>query len=325
MKALLTILKYVSFLALVVAMVFGYLFFSTWQKNERPVITESSWDQNEILLGHSSTLSLTVKAPWHRELESARPFSFPKFLAPVPRLGTVEKGPLDFTGHRTWKITIPFVATDTEVAETPVATFPIKKLKRISPSSINVELPPITVLSPSDLPDEPANPETFLTEDRSPDLDPIAATPPPSRLWWPWVVGGLILLGLLFVLLRRTGIIKTTPAWEKALGRLDSLPIDTPPGVFFSKLTDILKAYTSDRYLVRARAKTSSEFIRTLQELPSIPNEYLTDLPAFARLADGVKFADEIPPEGEASRALELVRSFVKATIPVETTPSTNE
>jgi len=325
MKAFLTILKYTSLTLLLVAMIFGFLFFRTWQKNERPTVLESSWGETEILIGHSSTLNLTIKAPWHREFINARPTGSPDFLAPVARLGSVEKGALDLTGQRTWSLSIPFVATDARSLEGLTATFPIKPTQRISPTTVNIALPPLSIIFPTDLPDAPKNPEIFLTEDE-PDLLPTASTLAPERKpWWPWVVGTLVLAILIFYLLRRTGVIKSTPAWEKALSRLDKLPTDTPPAVFFSKLTDILKSYTSDRYSVRARAKTSAEFIRVLQELPAIPNEYLTELPAFARLADGVKFADQNPAEGAASRSLEFVRSFVKATIPVEPKNSSND
>lgn len=322
MKFFLTILKYLALAVLVVAMILGYLFFRTWQKNERPIIVESSWDRSEILLGHRATLDLTIVAPWHRDLATARPTAFPDFLAPIAQLGKVERGALDLTGHRTWHLSIPFVATDTKSLEGATVTFPIKSTKRVSPSNINLDLPELTIVSPSDLPDELRDPQTFLTEDPPEIVDDTATGVPSKSFWWLWIPGGLVALALLIWLLRRTGIIKTTPAWEKALARLDTLPTDTPPAVFYSRLTDILKGYTAERFSVRARAKTSAEFIRTLQDLPSIPNEYLTELPAFARLADGVKFADHLPAEGEASRSLALVRSFVKATIPVETASS---
>jgi len=325
MKSFLTILKYTALTILLVAMVFGFLFFRTWQKNDRPTVLESRWDKTEILLGHSSSLNLTIKVPWHRELINARPSASPDFLAPVSRLGTIEKGALNLTGQRTWYLSMPFVATDTKSLDGLTASFPIKATKRISPTTVNVELPPLAIILPTDLPDAPQNPEIFLTEDEPDRLTTATILGPKRKPWWPWALGAVALALLIFYLLRRTGVIKSTPAWEKALGRLDKLPTDTPPAIFFSKLTDILKGYTSDRYSVRARAKTSAEFIQVLQELPAIPNEYLTELPPFARLADGVKFADQIPAEGEASRSLELVRSFVKATIPVEPKTPSNE
>ena len=124
MKSFLTILKFTSLAILIVAMIFGFLFFRTWQKNDRPTVLESSWDETEILLGHSSTLNLTIRAPWHRELINPRPTGAPDFLAPVSRLGSVEKGDLDLTGHRTWYLSIPFVATDTKSLEGLTASSP---------------------------------------------------------------------------------------------------------------------------------------------------------------------------------------------------------
>ncbi|MGC6567041.1 MAG: hypothetical protein ACON38_15690 [Akkermansiaceae bacterium] len=319
MKSFLTILKYASLVILLMAMTFGYLFFRVWQKNERPEIIESNWEQSEILLGHSSTLNLTVKVPWHRELNSATPVGSPDFLLPVRRLGKVEKGSLDLTGHRTWYLQIPFVATDTQSLEGQTAAFPVKSTERVSPTTINLDLPELSIVLPSDIPDDFKDPNIFLTEKPPEESEETSSNRPEKKPWWPWVVGAVVLLAVLIYILKRTGVIKTTPAWEKALGRLESLTKDSPPPVYYSKLTDILKGYTADRYSVRARAKTSAEFIRILQDLPAIPNEYLTELPAFASLADAVKFADHVPPAEDSDRSVELIRSFIKATIPVET------
>lgn len=325
MKSFLTILKFTSLAIFLIAMTFGYLFFRVWQKNERPTITESHWDQTEILLGHSSTLNLTVKVPWHREIETASPIGSPDSLSPVRRLAKVEEGSLGVDGLRTWYLSIPFVATDTQSIEGQTATFPVKSTKRISPNSFSLELPQLSIILPSEIPDDPNNPDTFLTEERPAESEEVSTNAPPKKPWWPWAAGAVVLIAFTIYILRRTGVIKTTPAWEKALVRLEALATDSPPPVFFSKLTDILKGYTADRYSVRARAKTSTEFIRILQNLPSIPNEYLTELPAFASLADAVKFADLEPSPQDADRSLELIRSFVKATIPVETSQPSND
>lgn len=272
MKSFLTILKYASLVILLVAMTFGYLFFRVWQKNERPEIIESNWEQSEILLGHSSTLNLTVKVPWHRELNSATPVGSPDFLLPVRRLGKVEKGSLDLTGHRTWYLQIPFVATDTQSLEGQTAAFPVKSTERVSPTTINLDLPELSIVLPSDIPDDFKDPNIFLTEKPPEESEETSSNRPEKKPWWPWVVGAVVLLAVLIYILKRTGVIKTTPAWEKALGRLESLTKDSPPPVYYSKLTDILKATpptdTPSGLVPRPRPNSSASS-RTSQPFPT--------------------------------------------------------
>jgi len=325
MKSLLTVIKYTALAALLVAMAFGYLFFRVWQSNQRPLVTESSWDQSEILLGHSSTLTLSLEVPWHRELETASPIAFPEFLQPIHHLGEISKGSLNLKGYRNWRIQIPFVATSSQQLGEQSATFSVKPTKRISPNSINLKLPELTISLPPDVPESPVNSDRFLTEEIPKLAEKSSVAQTNTQPLWQWLLGTLILILVFFHLLKRTGVIRTTPAWEKALGRLDSLSKDAPPPIYYSRLTDILKSYTADRYRVKARAKTSAELIQSLQKLPTIPPQYLRDLPEFARLADAVKFAEHQPQSSDFENSFHLVRSFIKATIPVENNQPPND
>ncbi len=324
MKSIFTILKFALLAVLLVGLAFGYVFFRVWQKNERPAIESNSWDKEEILLGHDATLKVTITAPWHREITRPTPFAHPDFLVPVPEQATVARGSLNFSGNRTWEIKVPFVATDTKTLEGLTATFPIKAPKRISPNSITLPLPSLSIVTPDEIPESPHNPEAFLTEEK-PEEEPKSAPEDnaKARLWY-WALAALLLIPAIIYLLRRTGIIKTTPPWEKALGKLDQLDPATQPVAFYSKLTDILKSYTSERFAIRARSKTSAEFIPILRHHPQIPKDHLEDLSAFASLADAVKFADHNPNATEAPKSLELVRSFVNATTPEPNTESSD-
>lgn len=315
MKSFLNVLKFSLLALLLVGLAFAYLFFRVWQKNERPEITQSSWSESEILLGHSSTLELTLQAPWHREIDSALPFSHPDFLSPVVDEANFTKGPLSLSGLRTWTLRIPFVATDSKPLDGLTATFPVKASKRISPNSATLTLPDLKIITPGDLPETPRDSANFLTE-AEPEKKPTTA-PPARTTWekWRWALLILLIIPLIYFL-KRTGIIKTTPPWEKALSKLDQLDPNTSPVAFYSSLTDILKQYTADRYSVRARAKTSTEFLQILRNHPEIPNSFVNDLSSFARLADAVKFADRIPESNEAPKSLNLIRSFVNSTTP---------
>lgn len=317
MKPFFTILKYLLLATLLIGLAFGFIFFRVWQENASPEITESAWSQEEVLLGHDATLDLTITAPWHREIVSALPTSSPDFLAPIFQKARFEKGPLNLTGQRTWIVTVPFVATDTKSLDGLTATFPFKGTKRVSPNSVTLALPPLTIITPAEIPDTPRDPNQFLTEEKPPEEpEPDSPKADPTRSPWLWALLALLAIPFIIYFLRRTGLIKTTPPWEKALARLDQLDPQTAPIVFYSRLSDILKSYTSDRYTIRGRSKTSAEFIQILRNHPEIPKKHLDDLTGFAKLADAVKFADYNPEATSAPSSLALIRSFVNDTTP---------
>ncbi|MDB2428847.1 LPXTG cell wall anchor domain-containing protein [Akkermansiaceae bacterium] len=318
MKSFLKILKYLLFTILIVGLIFVVIFFRVWQNNERPGLVSATWDEDEVLLGHSRDLSVTIRAPWHRDVITARPVGHPDFLPPVKEKYLFAKGDLDFSGYRLWHYRIPLVATDTTSLEGKTITLPIKRTGRIGPNSVTVPLPELTINLPGSIPPDPENPQNFLNEE--PPLSEEfndSVIPEDQTNYWLIIAVILILLGAVFFLVRRQKTINATPPWERALSKLDRLALDdTAPEKFFSQLTDILKQYTAERYLVPARAKTSSEFIRDLKRLSDIPEEHLDKLPPLARLADGVKFAGLTPDDDDAPRSQNLVRSFV-----VDTTP----
>ncbi len=316
MKSPFTILKFLLLALLLVGLAIGFVFFRVWQKNERPTLSDSSWDQSELVLGHAAHLDLTISAPWHREIVKPSPLSYPPFLVPVPEKATLRKGSLTLSGQRTWHLKVPFVATDTKSLNGLTASFPIKSTKRVSPNSVTLPLPPLTLISPENIPETPHNPEDFLTEEALEPEPELSSEDEDKKSPWLWALLALLLLPILYFVLKRTGVIKTTPAWEKALAKLDQLDPKSQPVPFYSKLTDILKQYTSDRYSVRARSKTSAEFIQVLRNHPKIQTDNVDELGSFAKLADAVKFADHLPHESEAPKSLDLIRSFVKATTP---------
>ena len=133
---------------------------------------------------------------------------------------------------------------------------------------------------------------------------------------WIWALGIFALIILVVYLLKRSGIIRTTPPWEKALANLSKLDPQDSPVAFYSKLTDILKKYTSERFSFRGRSKTSAEFLQILKNHSLIPNQHLGQLESFAHLSDQVKFADHIPDSEKAPESLELIKTFVNDTTP---------
>ena len=316
MKSLFTVLKIALLAVFLLGVTLGYLFFRVWQKNERPKVVSSSWTKTEILLGHASTLTLEIETPWHRKVIPF-PQTHPESLVPVLDQAELVEGSLNPLGTKNWTIRIPFVATNTTDLESATASFPLKKTNRISPTTINLNLPPLRIITPEKIPENPRIPEGFLTEQEPKKILLEEPGPPKNHInRWIWALGVFALIILVVYLLKRSGIIKTTPPWEKALANLSKLDPQDSPVSFYSKLTDILKKYTSERFSFRGRSKTSAEFLQILKNHSLIPNQHLGQLESFAHLSDQVKFADHIPDSEKAPESLELIKTFVNDTTP---------
>lgn len=316
MKSLFTVLKIALLAVFLLGVTLGYLFFRVWQKNERPKVVSSSWTKTEILLGHASTLTLKIETPWHRKVIPF-PQTHPESLVPVLDQAELVEGSLNPLGTKNWTIRIPFVATSTTDLESATASFPLKKTKRISPTTINLNLPPLRIITPEKIPENPRIPEDFLTEQEPKKILLEEPGPPKNHInRWIWALGVFALIILVVYLLKRSGIIKTTPPWEKALANLSKLDPQDSPVSFYSKLTDILKKYTSERFSFRGRSKTSAEFLQILKNHSLIPNQHLGQLESFAHLSDQVKFADHVPDSEKAPESLELIKTFVNDTTP---------
>ena len=316
MKSWFTVLKIALLAVFLLGVTLGYLFFRVWQKNERPKVVSSSWTKTEILLGHASTLTLEIETPWHRKVIPFPQFH-PESLVPVLDQAELVEGSLNPLGTKNWTIRIPFVATNTTDLQSATASFPLKKTKRISPTTINLNLPPLRIITPEKIPENPRIPEGFLTEQEPKKILLEEPGPPENHInRWIWALGIFALIILVVYLLKRSGIIKTTPPWEKALANLSKLDPQDSPVAFYSKLTDILKKYTSERFSFRGRSKTSAEFLQILKNHSLIPNQHLGQLESFAHLSDQVKFADHIPDSEKAPESLELIKTFVNDTTP---------
>ena len=316
MKSLFTVLKIALLAVFLLGVTLGYLFFRVWQKNERPKVVSSSWTKTEILLGHASTLTLKIETPWHRKVIPF-PQTHPESLVPVLDQAELVEGSLSPLGTKNWTIRIPFVATNITDLESATASFPLKKTKRISPTTINLNLPPLRIITPEKIPENPRIPEGFLTDQEPKKILLEEPGPPKNHInHWIWALGVFALIILVVYLLKRSGIIKTTPPWEKALANLSKLDPQDSPVSFYSKLTDILKKYTSERFSFRGRSKTSAEFLQILKNHSLIPNQHLGQLESFAHLSDQVKFADHIPDSEKAPESLELIKTFINDTTP---------
>lgn len=322
MKKAFQILKAIAFLLLTVGAIVGYLFFQVWQNDEAPKTSKARWKNDTIALGHTATLYLEVETPWHRELRTSIPTSFPEFLPPVQNFIThkhlFRRGSLNLNGYRTWKITTHFVPTRVQPSETHSIALQLVPTDRSSPLVAQVKLPKLKVFDPGNLPAIIKNPKNFQNE-TVPALKP--ATPEEkstSRFWYLIGISILFFVMMIVIYLRSESSRLKQPFWEKALNDLAKLEAEKglPPTIFFSRLTDLLKRYTSKRFGIRATAKTSTEFLATVTRLEKIPMAEASELPWLAQLADRIKFAEYEPKTDHSPRAITLVRRFIQETKP---------
>ncbi len=161
------------------------------------------------------------------------------------------------------------------------------------------------------------------------DIKPPLTIPFNYRFWGMVAFVGLLVLGLFYLLYRlwkkkqEKGYVFTPPpppppAHEVALNALNDLfATDLLERqqfkAFFSRLSEILRAYLEGRFFIRALEETTSEI---LQELPNHLSDstLLTQLQEILETADLVKFAKYIPTMDEVERLKQLSIDFVQKT-----------
>lgn len=89
---------------------------------------------------------------------------------------------------------------------------------------------------------------------------------------------------------------------------------------YYSELTDIIRRYIEDRFMVPALESTSDGILHDLLEIRQISGEVWDQLGKMLMLADMVKFAKEKPLPQQNEDSLDLGISFVNNTA-VEATP----
>lgn len=109
-------------------------------------------------------------------------------------------------------------------------------------------------------------------------------------------------------------------AYENALDALrlleqsDSASAD----VFYEQLSELLRAYISDRFTLNALHWTTEELLDAVRTVPELSSDHRQSLRNFCHRADEVKFAQTLPPANQLSQELILVRSWLEQTRVVE-------
>ncbi len=181
-------------------------------------------------------------------------------------------------------------------------------------SEITTEPVPIKVLSVLD------DPEATELSDISGPVD----IPAP---WW-WTAAGLAGLAGLAALLwwwkRRSkpGLAEVSiPAHERALAAVADLLAEdflASGGFkpFYRRLSAIVRRYVEERFGLRAPEQTTEEFLASMASSSVIESKHQPLLRGFLEQSDMVKFAEFVPSSGEAERAAEAAKRFIRQTVP---------
>ncbi len=106
--------------------------------------------------------------------------------------------------------------------------------------------------------------------------------------------------------------------WDEALAALEAIPVSDwlANGLvkrYYYTVSEVLKRYLTRRFNFPAIDQTTTEIARSMKQLRIEQRERFGE---FFEQADLVKYAKYVPPDADASAALETARELVKATIP---------
>ncbi|MFM7261122.1 MAG: hypothetical protein ACKO3W_11010 [bacterium] len=193
-----------------------------------------------------------------------------------------------------------------------------------------VEFPTFPVKSLLDGGDAP---EAGATVDPTKYRDILGEIPILERIaWWGYTgAAAVLLLGawLIWRLMRHDRREALEPnAWALAeLDRLSRAGLSTSGefGVFYDRLTAIVRAYAARRYAIPAERQTTREFLAEASAHNEFPAGETERLRALLGLADLVKFAAATPDRAECDAQLADARSFVERTRPAAASASNTE
>ncbi len=228
-------------------------------------------------------------------------------------------------------------------------TIATQRYRLQAPSSGQHSIPPITVEFVDRRPGQRAAPEDedafeLLTErfeftvesvvpkgagqELKPPLGPLAHHAAEQGRAWPWIAAGLGILAvgaaLILVVRHLRGRARSESAHQLALRRLQALenrprPDAAAMDAFFVELSDVVRRYLEDRFLLHAPELTTEEFLDVAASSPDLTREHRSFLQTFLSQADQVKFARLVPNATEVESALATARRFVQQTAVGET------
>jgi hypothetical protein len=168
------------------------------------------------------------------------------------------------------------------------------------------------------------------------DIKEIYDVPPPPPLveadtpiaWWVWALCGAVVIGivaLVYFLTRKNKNLPVIPSFsrqllphEKVLEQLAELGRRKPwmhgeLKEYHMALTEILRSWIVERYLIHAKEMTTGEILQKLHA-HRVDASAVMQLTRVLRTADLVKFGKETPAPEENENVLQLAMNFVEAT-----------
>ncbi len=157
------------------------------------------------------------------------------------------------------------------------------------------------------------------------DIEDVVEMPAEASYRWLWLLipvaaSGAVAIWLFLRSKRAKKLIRIfKPAHELAYARLQGLVKDDLIAKgkikeFYERISDILRHYIEDRFLLRAPERTTEEFLAELRTTNLLaPNEKQT-LEEFLTHCDLVKFAKYDPTKEQIQQTFDLVKVFIEKT-----------
>lgn len=170
-----------------------------------------------------------------------------------------------------------------------------------------------------------------VTNDALRDIKPPVAIPTGWE-WVPWVLGALVLGGILAALIwwlikKRTEVRPeiVLPPHVRARRKLEeALALIGQPEPFVVAVSGALRVYLEERFDFRAPERTTEEFLHELGDTPRLSKRQKDSLSDFLQCCDLVKFAKYEPGEAELrglhASALRLIEETEPPPDPTATT-----
>lgn len=144
-----------------------------------------------------------------------------------------------------------------------------------------------------------------------------------EKMWWKWLVAGLLLLIILFIIWRYRKKKKKADVvfdskisdYDEAMQSLDQL--ETSKLIekgeiknYYSQLSDIFKKYLSRKTNRLQMHLTASEILPELMQY-NVSRELLSDFANTLKTGEAVKFAKYLPPAEDSHKASEITRKII--------------
>lgn len=149
----------------------------------------------------------------------------------------------------------------------------------------------------------------------------------PSDYFFIWIILAGLILGLLALLYFPRSKNKRVPEgpqdtrlpWEIALAQLDALekgPLlkEGQLKEYYSRLSDIIREYFENHFMIRAPEMTTEEFLRSLETSRELTVRQKNTLKEFLHSCDMVKFAKYLPGLEEARISFCLAKQLIEET-----------